>query len=182
MIKNKFLLILIVSICAIIASNIGASIYASIMLLTDIGFGIIAIGIGYLVGNVIFYVTTKNMEDDESSEGFEIKNEMSLGTLKHTSIFGAFISGCGVLMGDNLYYSYYGGAIDYLDIFLSPFFLILVPIETLVMHFDLTSVYFTSIFSGEDFIWGIMSLVFIVWAMYWGYIFSLGASFWDENE
>jgi len=183
MIKNQFLLILIVMICAIIVSNIGASIYASIMLFTDIGFGIIAIGIGYLVGKVIFYVTTENMKDDQS-------REISIGTLKYTSIFGAIISGFGVIIGDITYYAYslnedgspYEGAISYLDVFTTPFYWMADPISLFSMSFEWISLYFTSIFSGEDIMWGIMSLVFVAWAMYWSYIFSLGASYEGENE
>ena len=50
MIKNQFLLLIIVTICAITIANIGASIYAIVMLSTEVGFSIICIGIGYFVG------------------------------------------------------------------------------------------------------------------------------------
>ena len=181
MIKNKFLLILIVMMCATITSNIAASVYATTMIITDLGIGIFAIGIGYIVGKVIFYTTTKNITDEESKE-------VSLDTLKYTSIFGALISGLGVLIGDFLYTGFafnmdgsmYEGSIEYLAIFTSPFMLVFAePMMLIGASFDLVMSYFAAIFS-ENIIWAIMSILFLVYAMYLGYIYSFG--FTPEEE
>jgi len=182
MIKNQFLLILIVMMCATITSNIGASVYASAMIITNLGIGIFAIGIGYIVGKVIFYITTKNIIDEQSKK-------MSLGTLKYTSIFGAFISGLGVVIGDLLYNAYaftidgseYEEVIDYLLIFIAPFKLMfLEPMMLFESSFYTVASYFIAIFS-ENFIYGIMSMIFLIYAMYWGYIYSFGFTVEEEE-
>jgi len=182
MTKNQFLFLLVIIICAVIVANISASIYVISMLFTEMSFALIVVGIGYLVGKSVLNLqllylfilspTTKSVFPMN-----EVKSYASFS--QYAAVIAAVVSAYGVLLGDFIYavIAYnedgtpYTGEYVYLEIFLVPFEFLLMPITTITFLFAVFTSYFDF---ANDFMYSFLSLFFLGFAMYLGYVSARG--------
>ena len=192
MIKNQFLLLIIVTICAITIANIGAFIYAIVMLSNEgsniLGFiSIICIGIGYFVGrSVAFILSYGNIEKLELQVTADTGNETtSFRSVYYGGLIAAVVSAYGVLLGDVLHFSWMEVVVDSdrdgfpitepFDLFIHyPVigYIFIYPFQhffdAIGEAFNMLIFYFT--YLSDDFLYSIISLLFLGCAAYWSAI------------
>ena len=185
MIKNNMLYYLLIFLVCLIVANITSAIYASVMIFSGVGLGIFVIFIGLAVGRSAYAFT--NLFSAENNE-LTISEDNYTTRLSVSAFISAFLSIYGVILGDVLtIVAYYDTETDqfvdyvstgFFEIFIYPFIYFFNSIDLAWMIELLGAVfkgYFTSLSSDPAF--GIMSILFLGIAVYFGYNSAWGTRY-----
>ena len=187
MIKNNMLYYLSIFAVCLIVTNITSAIYSSVMIFSGVGLGIFVIFIGLAVGRSAYAFT--NLFSAENNE-LTISEDNYTTRLSVTAFISAFFSFFGVILGDVLniiaYYEYDPGigevveksTFSYLEIFIYPF-ISYFSAEGLGFMLGMMYATFINYFASfsSDPVYGIMSLLFLGIAVYFGYNSAWGTRY-----
>ena len=183
MIKNDMLYYIVTFVICLIVANITSSIFASFMIFSGVGLGLLVMFIGLAVGRSAFAFT--NLFSLENNE-LTISEDNYTKRLSISAFISSFASMYGAILGEMLYDSaMYDNEkqlyvdekmLSYFDVFIMPFdqlifnFLGLMTreIEYVIYYFQMLSV---------DGMYAITSIGFLALAVYFGYNSALGTRY-----
>ena len=183
MIKNDILYYLAIFIICLIVANITSSIFASFMIFSGVGLGILVMFIGLAVGRSAFAFT--NLFSSENNE-LTISEENYTTRLSISSFISSFSSMHGAILGEMLYdTACYDNEklqyveepmLSYVDVFTIPFEQLIFnffglmgrEIEYLIYYFQMLPV---------DGTYAVTSIVFLALAVYFGYNSAWGTRY-----